>query len=343
MKSRCLILVLAAFASGNELGTTRADEPVKEKATLKGHTEVVVSLAFSPDGKSLASGSGDNSIKFWDLSTGKNTSTLTKVAEYWVVSLAFSPNGKTLAVGNGGNTVKLLDIDMGKWTNLIEEESQYASPMVVFSPDGKILASGGRCMKDIKLWDVATGKNKATLEGYDEYGITALSFTSDGKTLATMGCHDGLKLWDVATGKIKSELKIEDCACAAFSPDCKTLAAGTFEDLDEVNGRKVVKKPAYVKLWEVSSGKELAALKHSNTAWQLAFSPDGKLLVSEDWNDNFCLRVWNVSTRKEISTINGYRGKDDHRPYCTFSPDSKMILICGEDKTIKFWDVSLKK
>lgn len=344
---RIWLTVLATFTPVMcGIGSVWADEPLKEKTILKGHTETVVSLAFSPDGKMLASGSGDHSIKLWDLATGKNTKTLTKASEYWPEGVKFSPDDKLLACGDF-ETITLWNLDTGKSTKISCEGVQHTSPIIVFSPDGKTLAVGGNCMREIHLRDVATGKKLITIEGYDEYGITALSFTPDGKTLASMGWHDGMKLWDTSTGKLKSTQKIEDSACAAFSPDCKLLATGSFLDWDSDvidNSKVVIKKPAYVKLWDVSSGKELTSLKgHAKTVRHLAFSPDGKLLASGDGGRNNSLRVWDVATYKEKAVINGYISKDTHYFTFAFSPDGKTLALGSEDKSIKLWDVIPKK
>jgi WD40 repeat protein len=116
-----------------------AQEP---KLTFLGHTEEVRCVAISPDGRILASGDG-NTIRFWDVASGKSQAILKKAAVYGVDSLAFSPDGKTLASGAGGNKIKLWDVGTRKAKTLLDKNSEYASPRIVFSPDGKTLASGG--------------------------------------------------------------------------------------------------------------------------------------------------------------------------------------------------------
>src|SRR5262249_9118754 len=146
-----------------------AREP-KPRLTL-GHPDEVWCAAISQDGKTLASGGVDDTIRFWDVASGKEQAALKKVTEYGVNSLAFSPDGKTLASGFGGNTIKLWDVGTHKGTVLLDQISQFASPRVVFSPDGKTLASGGPCILKVRVWDRATGKQTATLDGHDEYGL----------------------------------------------------------------------------------------------------------------------------------------------------------------------------
>jgi WD40 repeat protein len=129
-----------------------AQEP-KLRDTLKGHTNHVWSVAFSPDGKTLASGSGDAKIKLWNMASGKNTATLNTYTDY-LHSVAFSPDGKTLASGSA-DQVKLWSVASGKNTATLGHRDGVIS--VAFSPDGKTLASGS-LDKTIKLWDVRSGK-----------------------------------------------------------------------------------------------------------------------------------------------------------------------------------------
>jgi WD40 repeat protein len=316
---------------------------VKLRATFTGHSDAVHCVAVSPDGKTIASGSVDDAIRFWDVSTGKNTATLSK-AHYWVDSLAFSPDGKTLAAGAGGNNIRLWDVATHKATTLLDADSQYARPLVVFSADGKTLASGGPCISDIRVWDLTTRKQIATLEREDLYGIRALFLSPDGKKVASFG--DEIEFWDVTKGKLTARLERDDHGpSAAFSADGKTLAVVCAAIWAGEGGHRVVKTPECIRLRKVTTGKEHATLKTSTGKEQqtlrgfpadvqsVVFSPDGKTLASGDLEGK--IKLWDVANGKQLAA---FKGHDGIVSALAFSPDSRMLVSSG-DKTIKLWDM----
>ncbi|MEH1886537.1 WD40 repeat domain-containing protein, partial [Nostoc sp.] len=212
-----------------------------EVNTLEGHSSKVNSVIFSPDGKILASGSLDKTIKLWDISTGKAIKTLTGHSR-WVWGVVFSPDGKTLASGSNDNTIKLWDVSTGKAIKTLTGHSRSVNS-VVFSPDGKTLASGSDD-KTIKLWDVSTGKAIKTLTGHSRW-VWGVVFSPDGKTLASGSNDNTIKLWDVSTGKAIKTLTghSRSVNSVVFSPDGKTLASGSDDKT--------------IKLWDVSTGKAI--------------------------------------------------------------------------------------
>ncbi|MBW4446485.1 MAG: CHAT domain-containing protein [Spirirestis rafaelensis WJT71-NPBG6] len=291
---------------------------VKERNRLQGHSESVNSVAFSPDGKTLASGSSDKTIKLWDVATGSPKQTLTGHSE-WVNSVAFSPDGKTLASGSGDKTIKLWDVATGKLSQTLTGDRNLVFS-VAFSPDGKTLASGSED-KTIKLWDVATGKLSQTLTGHRNV-VISVAFSPDGKTLASGSEDKTIKLWDVATGKLSQTLTGHS---VAFSPDGKALASGS-EDKT-------------IKLWDVATGKLSQTLSgHSESVNSVAFSPDGKTLASGSWDKT--IKLWDVATGKLSQTLTGH---SEYVRSVAFSPDGKTLASGSEGNTIKLWDVATGK
>ena len=231
-------------------------------ATLEGHTAWLRSVAFSPDGKTLASGGEDRTVKLWDVATKQDISTLPHGSR--VNSAAFSPDGKTLASGSVDATVKLWDVTTGANFATLPHMSEVNS--VAFSRDGKTLASGS-VDATVKLWDVTTGANFATLSHASGW-INSVAFSRDGRTLASGGEDHTIKLWDVGT---KANIGILEghtfgVNSVAFSRDGRTLASGSTD--------------ATVKLWDVATGANFATLPHMSGVNSVAFSSDGTTLAS---------------------------------------------------------------
>ncbi|WP_271254759.1 nSTAND1 domain-containing NTPase [Pseudanabaena sp. Chao 1811] len=292
-----------------------------ERNRIEGHDSSVIRVSFSPDGKTLASGSGDKTIKLWNLETGTEIRTL-KGHEKAVNSLSFSHDGKTLASGSDDKTIKLWNLETGTEIRTFNGHD-ISVTRVSFSPDGKTLASGSED-KTIKLWNLETGNEIRTLKGHDNF-VFSVSFSPDGKTLVSGSGDKTIKLWNLETGNEIRTLKGHDnfVFSVSFSPDGKTLVSGS--------GDKTIK------LWNLETGTEIRTLKgHDNFVFSVSFRPDGKTLVSGSGDKT--IKLWNLETGTEIRTLKGH---DNSVFSVIFSPDGKTLASGSWDKTIKLWNLEI--
>ncbi|MFJ8034665.1 hypothetical protein [Streptomyces sp. NPDC096032] len=286
---------------------------------LTGHNEPVWSVVFSPDGKTLASGSDDKTVRLWSTATGKKVRTLAgPTGPVW--SMAYSPDGKTLAIGDS-DTVWLWNTATGKPRTPLTGHTGGVNAMA-FSRDGKTLATASDD-KTVRLWNPATGKKVRTLTGHTG-GVNAVAFSPDGKTLATASDDTTVRLWDTATGKTVRTLTghIRWVHSVVFSPDGKALASGSGDTT--------------VRLWDTATGKKVRTLTdHGDQVLAVAFSPDGKTLATAS-NDK-TVRLWNPATGKTVRTLTGHTGGVNA---VVFSPDGKTLATASDDKTVRLWSTT---
>jgi WD40 repeat protein/serine/threonine protein kinase len=278
--------------------------------TLQGHTGNIHSVAYSPDGKRLASGSGDTTVKVWDAQTGQELLTL-RGHTLAVSSVAYSPDGKRLASATRhfsvtSDEVKVWDAQTGQELLTLKGGSN----SVVFSPDGKRLASASTGNR-VKVWDAQTGQELLTLKGHTDM-IWSVAFSPDGKRLASASEDKTVRVWDAQTGQQSLFLK-GNVWGLAFSPDGKRLAGVAGE----------------VTVWDAQTGQELLSLKDRGAS-SVSFSPDGQRLVSG--SSRGTLRIWDLQTGQEIRTLKGGGGS------VVFSPDGQRLASSSADKTVKVWD-----
>ena len=285
--------------------------------TFSGHTNWVRSLAFSPNGRTIASGSGGGTIRLWDVATGTYRRTLAGHTG-WVSSVAFSPDGNTLASGSSDKTIRLWNVDTGTHTRTLKGHTTFVRS-VSFSPDGQTLASGSSD-KTIRLWNVATGTYRRTLAGHTGW-VSSVAFSPDGNTLASGSSDKTIRLWNVDTGTHTRTLAghTDWVNSVAFSPDGNMLASGSW------NGT--------IRLWNVATGTHNRTLKgHTNFVRSVAFSPDGQMLASGSGDKT--IRLWNLHTGKCQRTLTGHKGWVS---VVAFSPDGNTLASGSEDKTIRLW------
>ena len=275
-------------------------------------------VAFSPDGKLLATGGSDGVVRCWEVTSGREILTC-KGHSSWVRSVAFSPDGKTLASGSSDKSIKLWDCHSGECLQTWQGHSNLVNS-VTFSPDGKILASGSDD-QTIKLWDCRNGECLQTWQGHDNW-VSSVAFSPDGKTLASGSKDRTIKLWDCCSGEcLQTWQGHKDWVnSVAFSPDGKTLASGSDDRT--------------VKLWDCYSGECLQSWQdHDNWVRSVAFSLDGKTLASGSGDQT--IKLWDCHTGECLQT---WQGHDNWVSSVAFSPDGKTLASGSGDQTIKLWE-----
>jgi WD40 repeat protein len=304
-----------------------------EPLLLKGHTNSLRALAFTPDGKTLATAGVDGDVKVWDLAAGKEQAGFRR-NPFVIRALAVSADGRLLAAAGGDRfvldapgAVRILDPGTGQQTARLEGHAGMVM-CAAFTSDGKTLATGSTD-GTAKLWDAATWKELRSLDHPSER-VVHVALSADGAILAT-GCDSGtVRLWDVGAGTEKAKLKGvpgvrgSGVLSLAFSRDGKTLAAGNFRDNS-------------VSVWDVASGEARPKLTgHTRHIVSLAFSPDDQVLASGSIDGT--VRLWEVATGKQ-------RGSFAHEQSDTavaFTADGKLLIATStKDGSVKLWSTPL--
>ncbi|PMB47616.1 protein kinase [Fischerella thermalis CCMEE 5330] len=289
--------------------------------TLKGHANMVQTVAVNSDNQLLASGSSDTTIKLWDLESGKLLRSLGR----WfsghssmVSSVAFSPDGEILASAGWDETIKLWLISSGKAIRTLRNHSNCVNS-VCFSPNGQMLASGSADCT-IKLWQVSTGREIRTFAGHTDT-VWSVAWSPNREVIASGSADYTVKLWYINTGQEIRTLRGHSffVNAVAFSPDGEMIASGSADST--------------IKLWLVSTGQEICTLTgHSNSVWSLAFSPDGEWLASGSWDKT--IKIWHVSTGKETYTLTGHL---NYIRSVAYSPNGQILVSGSDDDSIKIW------
>ena len=287
------------------------------KATLEGHTDSVWSVAFSPNGKMLASGSWDQTVRLWNVNTGRLLHTLTGHTSD-VPSVVFSHDGKTLVSGSWDGTIRLWNPRNGKHKRTLTGHVGGVAS-VVFSPDGQTLASGGED-QTIRLWDTKTWKLKRTLTGHT-HTVDIIAFSPDGQSIASGSRDTTIRLWNPNNGKHIKTLTghTGDVLRMVFSPDGETLASGS---LDKT-----------VRLWNPNNGWLKRTLS-MQTGWvyPMAFSSDSSILAIGTSG----ISLWDIKTGQYKRPLTG--GDIGNVLSVVFSPDGQIVASGSEDNKVRLWE-----
>ena len=251
------------------------------------------SIAYFPDGNTVAMGLDDGSVKLWDSRTG-NLKSRIAAHKRPVWSVACNFDGSMLATASDDGNVRLWDARTNKELDTIPHTSAVRS--VAFSPDGTRVASGTR-NGAVRVYDVKTGKNLITTAGHSEGMVMAVAFSSNGKLLASGSSDRTIKIWDVSDDEGKEVAvsnKHEGAIYAlAFHPTRKIVASGGWD--------------RSIHLWDIDQDKEIGRLQgHAEDVWSVAFSLDGSRLISG--SEDRTVKIWDVDAMKEVATLKGHIG-----------------------------------
>ncbi len=327
-------------------------------APYSGHTGTAWSVAYAPDGVTLATCGTDRIVRIWDPRTGQqqrqltgHTGTMFSVAyapdgatlatgsdngTVWdastghqqheltghtgsVLSVAYAPDGATLATGGDDGTVRIWDSRTGHQQHELTGHTGRVLS-VAYAPDGATLATGGDD-GTVRIWDASTGHQQHELTGHTG-SVLSVAYAPDGATLATSGDDGTLRIWDSRTGHQQHELTGHTgrVLSVAYAPDGATLATGGD------NGT--------VRIWDASTGHQQHELTgHTGRVLSVAYAPDGATLATG--GDNGTVRIWDASTGHQQHELTGHTGRVFSVAY---APDGTTLATGGDDSTVRIWD-----
>jgi WD40 repeat protein/tRNA A-37 threonylcarbamoyl transferase component Bud32 len=284
---------------------------------LRGHDGVVRGVAFSPDGRALASAGKDGTIKIWETVNYRLLNTLRGHAD-GVLAVAYSPDGRTLASASADRTIGIWDAAKGGLLRTLRGHDNWVRD-VAYSPDGRTLASAGND-RAVKLWDAATGQPWWTLLGH-KARVTSVAYSPDGRTLASASDDHTVKLWDVESGRLSRTLHghTDYVLGVAYSPDGRTLASAGHDRT--------------MKIWDAATGHELHTLYgHKHAVRDVVYSPDGRSLASA--SEDRTIKLWDTATGLLVHSLGGHA---EYVQAVAYSSDGRRIASAGADGTVRIW------
>ncbi|KAL4074753.1 WD40-repeat-containing domain protein [Scleroderma yunnanense] len=298
------------------------------QVTIKEHTSTVTTVAFSPDGTRIVSGSDDHTIRLWDAETGLTVGSSLEGHTERVYEVMFSPDGKCVVSGSCDSTIRIWDVEKGLQVGEPLQGHTEWVITVAYSPNGRYIASGSRDTAII-IWDAETGQKIGdALLGHTGW-VYSVCFSPDGKRIVSGGDDNLIRIWDVETG-------LQECApleghvapifSVVFSPGGQLIASGSVDST--------------IRLWDSETGAQVRNIfeGHNGSVYSIAFSPDGKRILSS--SDDQTVRMWDVKTGVQVG--NAIEGHSECVLTIAWSPDGKRIVSGGADNTIRVWDAETR-
>jgi len=293
----------------------------RELRSLVGHTDWVMGIAYSPDGRSLASTSLDGTAKIWDLGPGDEVLAVRGSVTNYGTRVVYSPDGRLFATNGGDGSATLWDALTGMPRLVLRGHDQEVLSLS-FSADGKRLATGSFDTTAI-VWDTATGRKLLTLSGHTS-AVRDVAFSPDGSHIATASFDGTAAIWDSSTGKQLREIRGHQGLVlgVAFSQDGTRLATSSTDGT--------------AKIWDVETGALLLTLQgHDSGIRDIAYSPDGRRLATGSGDGTAIL--WDTETGSQLHRLSGHTSGIQSM---AFSPDGKRLATGSEDNSAAVWDVA---